>query len=97
MLRRLLEFEGATATAATSGAQALLIASEKEFDVILTDISMPAMNGFEFLRQLRLIPARKEVPVIALTGFGRLEDMQRAEAAGFFSHLTKPLDTENLF
>jgi len=37
------------------------------------------------------------VPVIALTGFGRLEDMQRAEAAGFFSHLTKPLDTENLF
>jgi len=97
MLRRLLEFEGATATAATSGAQALLIASEKEFDVILTDISMPAMNGFEFLRQLRLMPARKEVPVIALTGFGRVEDIRRAEAAGFFSHLTKPLDTENLF
>jgi two-component system CheB/CheR fusion protein len=97
MLRRLLELEGATATAATSGAQALRIASEKEFDVIVTDISMPVMNGFEFLRQLRLIPARQEVPVIALTGFGRREDMKRAEAAGFFSHLTKPLDTENLF
>jgi PAS domain S-box len=97
MLRRLLEFEGATATAATSGAEALQIASQQEFDVIVTDISMPVMNGFEFLRQLRLIPSRKEVPVIAVTGFGRSEDMQRAEAAGFFSHLTKPLDTENLF
>ena len=77
---------------ATSGVDALLIASENEFDVILSDISMPEMDGFEFLERLRKIDGRQDVPVIAITGFGRNDDVKRAHAAGFYSHLTKPID-----
>jgi two-component system CheB/CheR fusion protein len=97
MLTYLLELEGATVISAASGTEALEIAGQKNFDVIVTDISMPLMDGFEFLRRLRLIPSQREVPVIALTGYGRMEDMERAKAAGFFSHVTKPLDTDDLF
>jgi PAS domain S-box-containing protein len=97
MLKYLLELEGATVISTTNGVEALKIAAEKDFDVVVTDISMPLIDGFEFLRRLRLIPSQREVPVIALTGYGRLEDMKRAKAAGFFSHVTKPLDTDDLF
>lgn len=97
MLKNLLEGEGATVISATSGAEALKIAEEKGFDVIVTDISMPLMDGFEFIRRLRRISSQKDVPVMALTGLGRTEDMQRAEEAGFVSHITKPLDTDDLF
>lgn len=96
MLRCLLEIEGATVTTATSGAEALRISTEKEFDVIVSDISMPEMDGFEFLRRLRAIPMQRDVPALALTGLGRAEDVKRAQAVGFFSHVTKPLDATQL-
>jgi two-component system, chemotaxis family, CheB/CheR fusion protein len=92
MLRHLLEQTGALVTTATSGADALRIASEREFDIVLSDISMPGMDGFEFVRRLRELPGKKDVPVLALTGFGRPEDISRAQSEGFFSHLTKPFD-----
>ena len=57
---------------------------------------MPGMDGFEFLRRLRQLPAGKDVPVLALTGFGRPEDIQRARAAGFYSHITKPFELDKL-
>jgi PAS domain S-box-containing protein len=96
MLHHLLELEGARVSDASSGAEALRIAQHKEFDVVLSDISMPGMDGFEFLRQLRAIPLHQNVPVMALTGFGRVEDVKRAMAEGFFSHVTKPLDADHL-
>jgi len=74
----------------------LRIAQENEFDVILSDISMPEMDGFEFLQRLRQIKGREHVPVIAITGFGRSGDIERARAAGFYSHLTKPLNLQAL-
>ena len=92
MLRHLLEQNGALVTTATNGADALRIASEREFDIVLSDISMPGMDGFEFVRRLRKLPGKKDVPVLALTGFGRPEDISRAQNEGFFSHLTKPFD-----
>ncbi|HEX5887531.1 MAG TPA: ATP-binding protein [Pyrinomonadaceae bacterium] len=96
MLDQLLKLSGANVTTATNGADALRIASEREFDVILSDISMPGMDGFEFLRRLRRISGREHVPVIAITGFGRTDDVERARAAGFHSHLTKPLNVDAL-
>jgi two-component system CheB/CheR fusion protein len=96
MLEQLLASEGANVDSATSGSEALRLASEKEFDVILSDISMPEMDGFEFLTKLREIPGREQVPVVAITGCGRREDVDRARAAGFYSHLTKPLVLEDL-
>ena len=53
---------------------------------------MPDMDGFEFLQRLRKIAGREHIPVIAITGFGRPDDIERVRAAGFYSHLTKPLN-----
>jgi len=57
---------------------------------------MPGMDGFEFLRRLRRIPGQKDVPVFALTGFGRAADIERAAREGFFTHVTKPIAAEPL-
>ncbi|HEY4423421.1 MAG TPA: ATP-binding protein [Pyrinomonadaceae bacterium] len=96
MVRRLLEIGGASVCAATSGVEALRLAREKEFDVVLSDISMPEMDGFEFLSRLRQIPGKEDLPAVALTGFGRPEDVQRANDKGFYAHLTKPFDIQSL-
>src|SRR4026208_2512052 len=96
MLHELLSVAGANVMTATNGADALRIAAENEFDVVLSDISMPEMDGFEFLQRLRKIDGRQNVPVIAITGFGRSVDIARAHAAGFYSHLTKPLNLQVL-
>jgi two-component system CheB/CheR fusion protein len=96
MVRHLLEIGGATVTAVTSGFEALRVAREKQFDVVLSDISMPGMDGFEFLSKLRALPGYHDLPAVALTGFGRPEDVQRAHAQGFYAHLTKPFDIQAL-
>jgi signal transduction histidine kinase/CheY-like chemotaxis protein/PAS domain-containing protein len=96
MLEELLRIAGAKVKTATNGADALRLAAANEFDVILSDISMPGMDGFEFLQRLRQLAGRQHVPVIAITGFGRSDDVDRARAAGFYSHLTKPLDLQAL-
>ena len=96
MVRHLLEIGGATVTAVTSGFEALRVAREKQFDVVLSDISMPGMDGFEFLGKLRRLPGYEDVPAVALTGFGRPEDVQRAHMEGFYAHLTKPFDIQAL-
>ena len=96
MVRHLLEIGGAEVNVATSGFEALQLAREKQFDVVLSDISMPGMDGFEFIGKLRQLPGKQDVPAVALTGFGRPEDVQRAVSEGFFAHLTKPFDIETL-
>jgi two-component system, chemotaxis family, CheB/CheR fusion protein len=96
MVRQVLEMSGAAVTTATSGVEALQLAREREFDVVVSDISMPGMDGFEFLGKLRQLPGKENLPALALTGFGRTEDVRRARREGFFSHLTKPLDIQIL-
>jgi PAS domain S-box-containing protein len=96
MVRHLLEIGGASVDVATSGFDALRLAHEKQFDVVLSDISMPEMDGFEFLTRLREMPGNGAVPAVALTGFGRPEDVQRAAEKGFYAHLTKPFDIQTL-
>jgi len=96
MVRHLLEIGGASVCAATSGSEALSFAREREFDVVLSDISMPEMDGFEFLSRLRELPGKEDLPAVALTGFGRPEDVQRASDQGFYAHLTKPFDLQTL-
>ena len=96
MLQQLLEMDGAMVTTANGGPEALEILEQEVFDVILSDISMPGMDGFELLSRLRRLPNSKDVPVMALTGFGRVEDIERAKAVGFFSHVTKPVDVATI-
>ena len=96
MLKALLTESGALVMATTSGIDALRIGDESEFDVVLSDISMPGMDGFEFLRNFKLSARNADVPVLALTGLGRSEDIKRARTEGFYAHLTKPLDIDLL-
>jgi CheY-like chemotaxis protein len=65
-------------------------------DVMLVDIGLPGMDGYEVARRVRLNPSLKRVTLIALTGYDRNEDKLRAIAAGFDYHLVKPVDTKLL-
>jgi PAS domain S-box-containing protein len=96
MLGKLLELEGAFVDVAKSGLEALEIARQKRFDLVVSDISMPEMDGYQLLRSLREIPDMADVPVVALTGYGRTNDIDRARDEGFAEHLTKPLDLDKL-
>ena len=96
MLGKLLELEGAFVDLAHSGAEALTIARQKRFDLIISDISMPEMDGYQLLRELRQLPNMEGVPAVALTGFGRPADIERAHREGFAEHLVKPIDIDQL-
>ena len=96
MLSNLLTLEGARVESARSGPEALRLVEQNTFDLIISDISMPEMDGYELLRAIRRQPNPKEVPALALTGYGRTADIERARAEGFAEHLTKPLDIDHL-
>jgi signal transduction histidine kinase len=79
-----------------NGLDALAAASEFLPDVLLLDIGLPGMDGYEVARSLRKQESFDDSLILALTGYGREEDRQRAADAGFSSHLTKPVDPETL-
>ncbi|MGZ5437276.1 MAG: PAS domain S-box protein [Pyrinomonadaceae bacterium] len=92
MLTKLLTLEGARVESAGSGKEALQIAGERSFDLIISDISMPEMDGYQLLKQIRGLGNGGSLPALALTGYGRSHDITRAQAEGFADHLTKPID-----
>ncbi len=96
MLCLLLQSEGAVVQTALGGAEGLRKAEGKPVDLVISDLSMPEMDGHEFLLQLRRQPAHADVPAIALTGYGREEDVERAREVGFHRLLIKPLDFDAL-
>ena len=96
MLSKLLEMDGAEVHTAHGGVEALELAGTSRFDLVISDISMPGMDGYQLLRGLRQLPQMANVPALALTGFGRLSDVERARKEGFVQHFTKPLDIDKL-
>lgn len=88
----LLEHEGAVVTLAAGGAEALRLAETGDFDLLISDVGMPQMDGYEMMTELRARPRASALPAIALTGYGRAQDVQRALAAGFDAHVDKPVD-----
>jgi CheY-like chemotaxis protein len=66
------------------------------FDVILSDIAMPEMDGFAFLRRMRSRATATDIPAIALTAYARQEDVERALGSGFQEHLKKPVEPGKL-
>ena len=80
----------------TFGASALEAARADPPDVMLVDIGLPGMDGYELARRVRQDAALRDVLLIALTGYGREEDRRRALAAGFHHHLVKPVDPDAL-
>jgi len=96
MLVMLLQMFGHEAKAAYSGQSALETAVEYQPDVVLLDIGLPDMNGYEVARHLRQQPQTKDVRLIAMTGYGQDSDRQRSQAAGCEHHLVKPVDPQKL-
>ncbi len=91
-LALLLEFSGHVAAMAHDGRAAVDMASSFDPEVILLDIGLPRLNGYEAARLIRQLPKGKEINLIALTGWGQQEDRERSKEAGFDGHMVKPVD-----
>ena len=95
-LRWLLESEGHSVRTARSWREAIELTLQSSPDVALVDIGLPEMDGYELARHLRATPRGAAIRLVALTGYGRPEDRQRAREAGFEVHLVKPVEPEDL-
>ena len=89
---KLLKLWGHDVQTAFSGADALEAARKFRPQIVLLDIGMPGMSGYEVARQLRAQPEFQSLVITALTGYGQAEDRRRSQEAGFNHHLTKPPD-----
>jgi CheY-like chemotaxis protein len=96
MLSVLLELEGHRVTVAGSGPAAIEMALRNAPHVALVDIGMPDMDGYELARRLGQSPELQHVVLVAITGYGQSEDIQKSRDAGFYDHLVKPVDLQLL-
>jgi two-component system CheB/CheR fusion protein len=96
LLRELFESEGYSVDVASNGLEALQAASSKRQDVIVCDIGLPGMDGFEIAQRLRRTATTRHVRLIALTGWGSATDQRLATEAGFDLHLVKPIGFREL-
>lgn len=92
----LLEASGHEVSVAHAGLEAFDLACRVKPDALLLDIGMPELNGYQLAERIRGTPWGRRVPLIAITGWGQEQDKQRALAAGFDQHLTKPIDPNGL-
>ncbi|MDP3762205.1 MAG: ATP-binding protein [Ramlibacter sp.] len=95
-LAELLRMLGNEVLVAHDGTGALACAPQFKPDVVLLDIGLPDLNGYEVARQLRQVTGMRQPRLIALTGWGQYEDKRRAADAGFDDHWTKPVDPARL-
>src|SRR4030095_3801277 len=91
MLSVLLTHAGYDVVTAASALAALALARSRHFDVVISDIGMPQMNGYELAQALRALPDYPTVPLVALTGYSMFDDRQRSLRSGFNAHITKPI------
>jgi len=98
LLVTVLEAAGARVVTESSAAQALEVVTHARPDVLLVDLGMPGMDGFEFITRLRALEDERvrDLPAAALTAFARAEDRTRALQSGFEMHLAKPVDPGEL-
>jgi len=96
LLEVLLTQAGYKVVTAGSAKAALAAAHERQFDVIISDIGMPEMNGYQLAEALRQLPEYQTVPLVAITGYSMFDDQQRSKKAGFNAHMTKPIDPRAL-
>ncbi len=97
LIRRILEERGAQVTVVTSSEEALRMLAASSPDLLVSDIGMPEMDGFQLMRRIRAGESRgKRMPALALTAFARAEDRKRSLLAGYQAHLAKPFDISEL-
>lgn len=100
-MRQLISFSlkripGSTIVEASDGIDALKKLSNQQFDVILTDINMPIMDGLKLVSMVRNDPAHKDIPIIIITTEGAEEDRKRGLALGANAYIAKPIQTQDL-
>ena len=96
MLAVVLTHAGYSVVTAASAPAALQAARERQFDIIISDIGMPEMNGYQLAREMRTMPGYATVPMVAVTGYSMFDDKERSTNAGFNAHMTKPIDPRAL-
>jgi two-component system, cell cycle response regulator DivK len=96
LIRDILAYYGYEIIEAENGEEAVRIASEQKPDLIIMDLQMPVMNGFEAIKILRSDPVTKDINVIAVTSFAMAGDREKVLAAGFDDYISKPLNTREL-
>ena len=96
MIALFLKHAGYDVMTANEPKTALEIAAEKTFDLVISDIGMPDMNGYELAASLRGRADYRATPLIAVTGYTEYDDRRRSLRAGFDAHLTKPINPPQL-
>jgi CheY-like chemotaxis protein/anti-sigma regulatory factor (Ser/Thr protein kinase) len=97
LVQRVLEERGAIVTTTSSAEEAWALLAAIDTDIILCDIGMPGMDGYQLMRRIRSGAGKsRRIPAIALTAFARPEDRKKAILAGYQSHLSKPFDIAEL-
>lgn len=94
LVKYLLEASGYVTLDAEEGRRGLELALQANPDLVICDLQMPEMNGYEVMRQLRENPGWRRVPLIAVTAFSMVGDRETALSAGFDDHITKPITPE---
>jgi len=97
LIQRVLEAQGGLVSTARSGDEALRLLESHTPDVLISDIGMPNMDGYQFMRRMRAAePRERRTPALALTAFARPDDRKLAILAGYTAHLAKPFDMAEL-
>jgi CheY-like chemotaxis protein len=94
LARYLLQAAGHTVLAAMNGAEGLACVRQEHLDLVVSDLQMPLLDGYEMLRAMRADSAIPRMPMVAVTAFSMPGDSSRALAAGFDGYLSKPIDPE---
>ena len=91
-LAMILELGGHETASVYTAVDALQRAAAFRPDVVLLDIGLPGMDGYEVAQKIRELPGLRDIRLVAVTGYGRSDDRRRARDAGFDDHLTKPVE-----
>ncbi|NWG86025.1 MAG: response regulator [Hydrogenophilaceae bacterium] len=95
LVRYLLEAEGYAVTLAADGSEGIKLATEAPPDLILLDIQLPGMDGYQVARILKKIPSLATIPIVAVTSYAMVGDRERALASGCDGYIEKPVDPDN--
>jgi CheY-like chemotaxis protein len=94
LMQYLLQASGYTTLTATDGRESIAVAQRELPDVILMDLQLPTMDGYEAARQMKELPALQGVPIIAVTAFAMVGDRDKILARGFDGYIAKPITPE---